>query len=126
MDDKTISYFDIILNSVKAFKETSNDSIFLTNKELIFLIHKNLSNEEYKDLSTTDFLKLLVKSGVFLKLNLGRFHPGKITVNGETATALLTSFASEENTDCSFSKGKKDWKIDLSSVVPYLSKTLTK
>jgi hypothetical protein len=126
VDENSIKYFDLILEYCNNTNAPENDSTYITNKKFVGWLQLNLPSATYKSINGTELLQLIIKNGLFQKLNLGRFHPGQIKINEDKVVALLTTFSSDEKTTCIFNKVKKAWKIDLSSIIPYLVVTMPK
>lgn len=120
VSESTKIFMTSIFAYVKNKTNASNDSAFIANKVAILWLNKMLANEYIENIQADQFLSFIISNGTFQKLQLDRFHAGGITMNGETAKALLTTFSSDEKTECQFIKEGKKWKIKLESVVNYL------
>ena len=120
VDDSTISYFNLILPYIKNLNEASTDSLYIQNAGVIKWFHNNLKTEELTKLNDNNFISSIISNGLYQNLNLGRFHPGRISLNGDRAKAYLTTFSTQEETECLFSKEGKKWKISLKLITAYL------
>ncbi len=124
VSSSTHVYFDSVLNLIKNHESAKLDSFYISNQVVVEWFKQELKGEDLSIINNGTFFQTVVSKGIFLKLKLNRFYPGKISLNGENAKALLTTFSDNEETECSFRTENKNWRIDVTSVIKYLVQSI--
>jgi hypothetical protein len=121
VDDRTIKYYDNILEKVKTADSATVESLSLLDKIMVFSIRHRASEAEILSFDGPKLLVYAIQKGMVGKNSVVNNTIGEVSISGTFAKGQLVVNGKKAPFYFHFYKEQGLWKVDLTSIFPVAS-----
>lgn len=118
VDSRTIQYYSDLLELTKTADSSKIETLSIMDKMSVLIMRLKIPKEEILSFKGEDLFIYSVNHGMVGKGGVSRNNIGKITVDGNFASAQLMAKGISSEIHFEFYKENGSWKLDLTSIFP--------
>ena len=118
VSERTIRYYDAILDHVKNSDSAKVDSLSILDKLMVFSLRHRSTRNEILTFNGRSLFVYAIKSGMVGKNSVANLTIGEVTIDNNTAKGQIESHGNKSPMSFDFYKEGEGWKVDLTSIFP--------
>jgi len=124
IDQKTVRYYDKELELSVSGDSATINNLALMDKLTVFIARHQVPKSELLSMTGSQFFIYAVDQGMIGKNSVIAIQIGEVQVKGEVAYGRMVSNGQDTPLFFQFNKESKQWKVNLTSVLPQANASL--
>ena len=124
LDSRTVKYYSQVLDLVKTADAAKIETLSVLDRLMVFSVRHQTSKEDLLKFDGKSLLADVISKGMVGKISIANSSIGDVAIDNDTAKGQLLVNGQKSPAALHFYKEEDQWKIDLTSLFPFLTVVL--